>query len=353
MTEITKTRKKKYTYFIGIDVSKHELDYAVVDENGLLFHKEDKNDTSSIFVFLKRLDALPGFLLADAVFCMENTGIYCNHLLFCLDKLNANVILGHAFHIKRSQGLVRGKDDKEDAIRIANYARKNVDEVKLWTARRPVILELSSLFALHNRLKEISKILGNPLKEQTSFLPKKLSLKNTRACRRTANAMKADLARIEEGIELLIQSDARLKNLKKLITSVPGIGAITAVQIIISTNEFKSIDSGKKFACYAGVAPFLHESGLGRPKSRTSYFASRKVNSLLHICALSAIKSDRETKAYFERKTKLEGKPGLVAVNAIKNKMILKVFACVKQNRVFIKDYVRAEDLAAGELGGI
>lgn len=37
---------------------------------------------------------------------------------------------------------------------------------------------------------------------------------------------------------------------------VDGIGAVSATQIIIATNEFKTITTGKKFACYFGVVPF-------------------------------------------------------------------------------------------------
>ena len=68
---------KKYTYFIGTDVSKNELDYAVNSDEKLLFHREALNQTDDILAFATELKTLAKFAISKAVFCMEHTGIYC------------------------------------------------------------------------------------------------------------------------------------------------------------------------------------------------------------------------------------------------------------------------------------
>ena len=68
-------KPKKYTYFIGIDVSRNELDYAVMHGKTLLFHSERKNEPKDIIDFVDELKKLPAFKMAKAVFCMEQTGI--------------------------------------------------------------------------------------------------------------------------------------------------------------------------------------------------------------------------------------------------------------------------------------
>jgi len=55
--------------------------------------------------------------------------------------------------------------------------------------------------------------------------------------------------------------DEQGKHLYHIISSVSGIGPVTALQIIISTNEFQDISDPKKLAFYAGVALFEKESG--------------------------------------------------------------------------------------------
>ena len=61
----------EFTYFVGIDVSKNELDIAVMHGKALLFHREIANTSQSIGSFIKELVNLPGFNFSDTVFCME------------------------------------------------------------------------------------------------------------------------------------------------------------------------------------------------------------------------------------------------------------------------------------------
>lgn len=74
----------EFDFFIGIDVSKNELDFAVQQGKCFLFHREIANEPGAIKLFVKELSKLPGFSLTSAIFCMEHTGIYNNHLLSCL-----------------------------------------------------------------------------------------------------------------------------------------------------------------------------------------------------------------------------------------------------------------------------
>src|SRR6185295_12306252 len=94
-------------------------------------------------------------------------------------------------------------------------------------------------------------------------------------CQNSLNAISSDIATTNAQIDLLVDSDQRLKRLMQIITSVPGVGRITAIQIIISTNEFRDINDPKKFACYAGVAPFVKESGIFKGKGRVSSIANK------------------------------------------------------------------------------
>jgi len=350
MTDTTKIKAKKFTYFIGIDVSKNKLDYAVMNGKTLLFHQEGKNEPDDILAFVTKLKTLKAFTIAKAVFCMEHTGIYCNHLLNSLKKIKANIVVENSMHIKKSLGLTRGKNDKADSIRIAAYASKNKDELRLWVPRRQVLLDLMNLIAVRNRLLGFSMALNTPLKEETTFIKKRLQNQNKQSCKKSAEAIKADLTGVDLSIEMLIDADEHLKWLKQLITSVPCVGPITAIQIMISTNEFKDIKSPKKFACYAGVAPFKNESGSSTSKAKVSPIANKKMKSLLHLCAIRALRCDAELKAYYIRKTETEGKAKLAVVNAIRCKLILRVFACVNQNRPFIKNYTRPNNPAASEL---
>jgi transposase len=77
---IEPTKTKNYTYFIGIDISRNELDFAVMYGSKFLFHKEIKNSVADIKSLVSELKQLPKFTISRAAFCMEQTGIYGNHI---------------------------------------------------------------------------------------------------------------------------------------------------------------------------------------------------------------------------------------------------------------------------------
>jgi transposase len=329
----------EFTYFIGTDVSKNELDLAVMQGKTLLFHREIGNSQEAIQAFVKELLGLPGFELGKAVFCMEHTGIYNNPLLAYLHKKKANVCLEAATQIRNSMGNVRGKNDKVDAIRIAEYAYRNREGLRLWQPKREAVQRLAHLSATRTRLLTAQKLLRTPLKESIGFVGKKIASQNMQVCSRTLNSIEADLKKAEDAIDGIVANDPELSRLFGLITPVTGIGTVTATQIVISTNEFRDINEPKKFACYSVVAPFARESGLLKGKAHVSHMANKSVKTLLHMASLVAITYNDDLKRYYERKTIEEKKNKMSVINAVRNKLILRIFACVNQNRKYDKTY--------------
>ncbi len=328
-----------YKQFIGIDISKQWLDFAVVELHQVVFHFQTENTIQGVQSFMKQLKGKISFDLKSVLFCMEHTGIYNAHLLDYLYKKHANVCLESGIQIKQSSGLQRGKNDKVDAIRIAQYAYKNREELKLWEPKREIVQQLKHLTTLRSRLVGVLKQLKTPLKEAGEFVAKKIKNNSETLCESTVNALEKDIKAVEQNIQKVINSDSELNRLFSIITSIKGVGAVTASEVIITTNEFKDITSPKKFACYSGVAPFEHQSGSSiRGKTRVSKMGNKSVKTLLHLAALVASSYDEELKCYYQRKVN-EGKNKMLVLNAIRNKLIHRIFACVKQNRLFINNY--------------
>jgi transposase len=329
----------EFTYFIGTDVSKNELDFAVMRGNTLLFHQEIANTQQAVAGFIKELAKLPGFSLAATLFCMEHTGIYNNYLLAGLYKKKANIWLEAAIQIKNSSGKLRGKNDKVDSIRIANYAYTQRAKARLWIPKRQVIQQLSHLVAARTRLIAAKKMLKTPLKELDNFSSKKIAGPGASVCSHTLKAIDTDLEKAEQSINKLIAADPELMRLFSLVTSVSGVGTVTATQILITTNEFKDINNPKQYACYAGVAPFTDDSGKIEKKARVSHMANKKVKTLLHMSALIAIQHNKDIKLYYERKVIGEKKNKMSVINAVRNKLILRIFACVNHNSPYQNNY--------------
>ena len=112
-----------------------------------------------------------------------------------------------------------------------------------------------------------------------------------------------------------------------------------AIEVIITTNEFKNFETAKQFACYSGVVSLEYSSGTSvRGKTRVSRMAKISVKTVLHMAALSAVSMKGELQDYFIRKVS-EGKNKMSVINAIRNKLILRIFACIKNNRPYEKIY--------------
>lgn len=326
------------TYFIGIDVSKNELDFAVVESNKVLFHLEVSNTKNGIVDFMKRLKKQTIFNFENSLFCMEFTGIYNNILLNYLSNENASIWVENARQIKDSMGTSRGKTDKLDAIQIAQYAYKNRENPRFWRPKREIIQELDRLTAIRLRLVNAVKMLETPLSDSKDFIGKKAYQATVNTCQDSIDALKKDIKSIEKQIKELIENDTELKHLFELITSVKGISEVIASEIIITTNEFKNISDPKKFGCYAGCVPFEKSSGKKKGKPKVSSFANKKIKSLLHMAALSAIQHCKELKEYYLRKV-AEGKNKMLVLNNVRNKLILRIFACVNKNKKYNENY--------------
>ncbi len=146
---------------------------------------------------------------------------------------------------------------------------------------------------------------------------------------------------IEALIHKTIKQDEQLSHTVELIQSVNGIGQVTATALLVYTKGFTAFTNAKELALYCGVVPFNKTSGSSiRYKPSVSPFANMKLKKLLHLCAMSAMQNDQEMKAYFERKL-LQGKNKISIINAVRNKLVHRVFAVVRDNRMYEDNYIR------------
>lgn len=327
-------------HYIGIDISKATLDWAVFDGKALVWQTTTLNTVAGIKTALRQLKTLACWNPKQTVFCMEHTGIYNAHLLDFLHKVSFPIWLENSTQIKQAGGMQRGKSDSVDARRIAEYAYRFRDRMRLWEPPRPIIQQLSFLSAVRQRLIQAYNLLAGPLAEQESFVGSTLQKKLQRTSKKSLAALKDEKKAIDAQIETLIQSDSRLKELFELMVSVPGVGTATATEILVTTNELKTINDPKKMACHAGVAPFEHRSGTSvRGKTQVSHQARKRLKSLFHLGAMSAIRIKGELQDYYQRKVG-EGKNKMLVLNAVRNKLIHRIYAVVKRGEKYDKIYL-------------
>ena len=150
------------------------------------------------------------------------------------------------------------------------------------------------------------------------------------------------LQEIEKEIDIILISNAEIKNNFEIITSISGVGKQTALITIISTSNFTKFENPRQFACHAGCAPFKYESGTSRTsKNKVSNRANKDIKKIFHMAALSSLRTKGEMRQYFDRKV-AEGKNKMTVINAIRSKLIHRIFVLVKENRKYDKNYIHS-----------
>lgn len=326
--------------FIGIDFSKTSFDVAVLKstQSQEIYYNKFNNHEDGCLELIQWIKSLTKQHFSSWLFCGEFTGIYSITLIRYLNENNIDIWMEPGTQIKYSKGITRGKNDKIDAKNIALYAYRFQDKAKSFRLPLNIIEGIKDLMAYRERLIKIKKMLtisANELKrvkkeDMVSEYIFQESVKQILDC-------KEKIKQVELKLMLFIQQDALIKENFNFITSVKGVGMINAIMIIISTNNFTSITNPRKFACYSGVVPFEHRSGSSiRGKTRLSNIANKKLKSLLSQAAMNAIRFDPLIKNYYNRKL-LEGKTHRLVLNNVRNKLVHRIFAVVK-NKTYYTD---------------
>jgi transposase len=330
--------------FVGIDISKLFFDVALMKANqsDQITHQQFKQSTKGFAEmndWLKQQDVL---LNDETLFCMEFTGIYNTALVDYLCSKKSLLWVEMAMKIKKSEGFERGSNDKSDAIKIARYAFRYQDRKQLWSPTDECLNKIKHLVAQRDRIVDTITRLTVPVRE----LKEIGCIDQAKQMEKLQKAVIRNLEKTEKNIDALIVKmvgqNKEVSQKVERVKSIKGVGQVTAVAFLVYTKGYSSFDNAKQLACYSGVVPFIKkQSGISiKSKPRVSPFANKKLKRLLHLCALSAIQYDKELKAYYERKI-LEGKNKMSVVNAVRNKLVLRMFAVLRDDRDFVENYVR------------
>lgn len=327
---------KKFKIIIGIDISKNKLDACIITDPSQKKHlylqvTNCKKGIEKLFKSLQKtqIDS------SEMLFCFETTGVYGMHLCYFLQTNNVTYSMVPAIEIKRAKGLTRGKSDKADSLDIAFYAITHQHKINFTKLPHENLIKLRLMLTEREKLIKSILILDTTM-ENKDFLPKEITKEVTKNNRQTIRLLKKQVIEIEKMIQEIIKSDQTIQNQYNLITSVPGVGPQTAINLIVITRCFTAFDNWRQLACYAGVAPFEYSSGTSiKGKTKVNNLANKKLKSLLNMAALSAKKNDKQLKEYYEKKTK-EGKNGMLVMNAIRCKILSRIFATINRNSPFV-----------------
>ena len=319
MFNTVKYKVMNYSHFVGLDVGKKTFDASLMSaDEKELSHKSFDNTPEGI---QSLLDWIAGYhlSLSKLLFCAENMGSYVTELSVSSVSMGFSLALVCPLTIKKSIGLQRGKNDRVDAKRIANYAVLHYRNLKLYKLPDKDLVRLRGWIIIRDNLVK-QKVSSIKLLETFSQI----------------KSIKEKILEVEGDMEQLIAVSTSLYTNYSLLRSIKGIGIINAIVLLCVTDNFQRFDNPRKFACYCGVAPFEHTSGISiRGKTRTSSLANKEVKVYLTRAAITAISWDPQMKAYYKRKI-AEGKHKASVINAVRAKIIARSFAVIRRQTPFV-----------------
>lgn len=327
---------QKFQHIVGADLSKKTIDLYCQQTNQHLQIENATKGFKAMLRWFKQQNIHP----SDTLLAMEHTGLYSFCFEAFLQQQSIAFVKASALSIKKSMGLVRGKTDKMDARRIAQYAFEKQASLKQEVPSGKEVQYLQMLHSTRERLVKQRTALLNSLKEYSNIgLTKQdiIMVSQTKLVKQ----FEKEIEKIETAMEQLIAGDTKLKTNYKLLLSIKGIGKVAAIATLVKTRNFSRFSDARKFACYCGTAPFEHTSGSSiRGKTKVSSLADKKMKTLLDLAAKSAIQYDKELREYYLKRVEM-GKSKMSTINVVRNKIIYRMFAVIKRQTPFVENYLK------------
>jgi len=299
---------------VGIDVSKRHLDVAVAGSQEVVRWPNEAAGIAGL------VEALGG--QAPGLIVLEATGGYEMAAVRSLQEAGLAVAVVNprqARDFARASGRL-AKTDALDARALAAFgvalrpaplppidaSRAAIGDL---VARRRQLVDM--LIAERNRLEHAGSLTRGWIEDHILVL-------------------KSQLAQTDAALGLAVESSTELKHRYELLTSVKGVGPLTAAVLLAELPELGTIDH-KQIAALVGVAPINHDSGQYRGQRHIGG-GRQSVRCALYMATLVGVRFNPTLQAFY-RRLRQAGKRPKVALVAAMRKLITILNAIVRDDR--------------------
>jgi transposase len=315
---------------LGIDISKAKFDVALLGDGGKLGHKVFPNTEAGYH----QLSAwLSKHRVLSVHACLEATGTYSEALAAYLHQAGHRVSVVNPAIIKSfaSTEMSRTKTDKRDASLIALYCLKH--QPQAW---RPPPPEISELQALVRRMDALLEMLQQ---ERNRLWAGIVSASVKESVEQHIAYLSQQITHTQSLIKGLIEQNPTLKQRRELLSSIPGIGDLTAAKFLAEIVDINQYQSARQVAAFAGLVPKHRESGSSvRGKPRMCKVGTARLRKAMYFPAIVATQHNPIIKAMSER-LREAGKCPMVVIGAAMRKLIHLAFGVLKSGKPFDADY--------------
>jgi transposase len=335
--------KQIFKQVCGIDVAQNELVVAfgqMYDDQStkVLSHKTFANNEKGFKMLLEWVNKLADQKISTG-YVMEATGVYHEKVAYYLylNCQSVSIVLPNKISNYARTLEVKTITDKtaSEAILFFGLERK----LDTWYPPDPAYKQMRQLVRERNQIVQCRTMSKNQLHaEQSEAAP----LKNTISRLKQQIALfDKQIASVVREINALIKSNTKILGSVELLTSIPGVGLLTAATVLAETNGFDLIRNKKQLTSYAGLDINEKQSGTSvRGKPRISKRGNKSLRKSLHMPALTAIRNNERFKAIFARLVSRHGIK-MKAVVAIQRKLLELMYILYKKQERYDVGYFK------------
>lgn len=313
-----------HSFQLGIDVAKAKLDCALRTPEGKLRHKVVENAPDGFQALRAWLDKQG---VGTLHVCMEATGTYWEavaEFLAGCEAVTVSVLNPAQIKAFGASQMVRTKTDKVDAKLIAAFCFERrpapwQPPSEAEQALRALVLRLDALHVM--RTQEANRIaVARPA---------------VRA------GIASHLAWLDQEIERLIQAirehidaDPTLRDKRRLLDSIPGLGERTIAILLAFYADPQRFDNSRQAAAFAGLDPRQRDSGTVKGKAHLSKIGHAFLRKALYMPAMVALYRTDWGKR-FRSRLAAAGKPPMLIIGAMMRKLIHVAFGVLRSGKPF------------------
>jgi transposase len=316
---------------VGVDISKATFDVVLrtqTEEKHKVFSNNPKGYAAMVTWLEKQPEKVVRICSEATGSCWEGLAEHLYGLGYMISVINPYQIKKYADHL-----LNRNKTDKADAKLIAEFCDKELEHLRVW---KPYPEEIKTLRSMERRLDELQGMKQQEQNRQKSGVTDPVVLES----------LQDNLRHLEESIQQLkqkiknhIDQHPDLKSREKLLTSISGIGKLTADRLLAEIGDIGAFESASQLAAYAGLAPKQFRSGTSvHKKTRISKQGRRQLRSCLFMPAIVAL-GHNPVLLDLKRRMLASGHAKMEIVVAAMKKLLHLVFGVLKNNCRFDPNY--------------
>jgi transposase len=305
---------------LGIDLAKLTFDATLLTSSGKQHYHAFPNTPEG---FTQLQIWLNEHGVKELHACMEATNIYWEALATHLHAQGFTVSVVNPARIKgyAQATMQRNKTDKLDSAVIASFCATH--QPTAWQPLSDAHRHLRALTRHREDLLQTRLQQQNRLRDTTDALVRS-SLQSV------LDSIATQLEAVERMIKEHLAAQAELHANLEVLTTIVGIGIVTAAKLLAEFADLEEYQSAKAAAADAGLTPSQFESGTSvRRRARLSKLGKAGIRAALYWPAITAMRRCPAFKAFAERLA-ARGKPKKVIIGAVMRKLVHIIYGVLK-----------------------